>query len=262
MLEFLNHPIINKSFKIILCIIVSYVIYEIIKTLMNKRNTQNMRKRKKTIRKLILNIIKYLIITFALLAILSILGVNVTSILAGLGIVGVVLGLALQDIMKDIFSGISIILEEQFDIGDYVIINNFEGNVIDLGLKSTKIKNIRGEIKIISNRTITEVTNLSKTTPAVLIDIPIPYEIKNTLADKTINNIIIRASKEIENLQDNIELLGLDEFKDSYISYRLKMLVGIDKQWMAKRQINRIIKEEFDKSKISVPYNIIEVKNG
>lgn len=262
MIEFISHPIISRAIKILLCIAASYVIYEIIKTLMSKRNTANMHKRKQTIRKLILNMIKYAIIIFTTLAILSILGVNVTSILAGLGIAGVVLGLALQDIMKDIFSGISIILEEQFDIGDYVTINNFEGTVIDLGLKSTKIKNLKGEVKVISNRTITEVINASKSIPNIIMDIPISYEITNELAEKTINNIIKRATKEVDVLKGDIELLGINEFKESYIAYRLKVPVKYDEQWRIKRNLNKIIKEEFDKEKISIPFNIIEVKNG
>lgn len=262
MFNFLHLSVVKKILEIILCLVVSYVIYNTIKTLMNKRDTKNMKKRKQTIRKLILNILKYTIITFATIIILSIIGVDVTSILAGLGIAGVVLGLALQDVMKDIFSGISIILEEQFDIGDYVTINNFEGYVIDLGLKSTKLRNMNGEVKIISNRTITEVVNASKSTPNILLDIPISYEITNTLADTTIDNIIKRATKEIEDLKGNIELLGLQEFKDSCIAYRIKVPVKFDRQFQIKRDINRIVKEEFDKAKISVPYNIIEVKNG
>ena len=72
---------------------------------------------------------------------MTVYGVDVTSVLAGLGIVGVVLGFALQDLAKDIIAGFSIIFENQYAIGDTISINGFKGEVIFLGLKTTKIKN-------------------------------------------------------------------------------------------------------------------------
>lgn len=262
MIDFLHIPIISKLLQIICCLIISYIIYEIIKTIMNKRNTTKMKKRKQTIRKLILNIIKYTIIIFASLIILSILGVNVTSILAGLGIVGIVLGLALQDIMKDIFSGISIILEDQFDIGDYVEINGFEGTITELSLKSTKIRTYENVIKTISNRTIESVTNYCKSNINLAINIPIPYEITTKKAEELIDKIIDKITKEISDLTGEIINWNLNKFEGSYVKYTILVPVKPEDQFMIKRQINKIIKEEFDKSKISIPYNIIEVKNG
>lgn len=262
MLEFLKIPLVSKSLQIIICLSVSYIVYETIKTIMNSRTTITMKKRKKTIRKLILNIIKYAIIIFSTLAILSILGVNITSILAGLGIVGIVLGLALQDIMKDIFSGISIILEDQFDIGDYVEINGFKGTIIELSLKSTKIMTYENVIKTISNRTIDEVTNYSKSNINLTINIPFPYEITPKKADNQIEKIIKRINKEVVHLTNDVINWGLNNFEESHIKYTILVPVKQEEQFSCKRQINRIIKEEFDKSKISIPYNIIEVKNG
>ena len=212
--------------------------------------------------KIIQNIVKYVVIILVGATILNILGVNVTSIVAGLGVVSVILSLALKDVMQDILAGLSIIFEDQFDIGDLVEINGFTGTVIDLGLKSTKIKSYENTIKIISNRSIIEVINYSKTNPNVIIDIPIPYEIDNKQTDKVIDKIIKRTEKEVETLKGNIENWGLNEFKDSCISYRIFVPVKQDTQFSTKRKINRIIKEEFDKENISVPYNIIEVKNG
>ena len=71
-----------------------------------------------------------------------------------------------------------------------------------------------------------------------------------------------RIEKDITTLKGNVELWGLNEFKDSSISYRLFIPVQVEKQFETKRKVNRIIKEEYDKENISVPYNIIEVKNG
>lgn len=255
--------IIDKNIHlIIIYIIIGFIIYNIIKSVIDRRTQRVKRNHQKTMYKLIQNIIKYVILILVLVSVLNILGINVTSIVAGVGIASIVVGLALQDVMTDILSGISIVLEDQFDVGDYVSINGFEGTVLELGLKSTKIKNYQNTVRIISNRKITEVTNYSKANPKISIDIPISYDINNNQADRVIKNILKRIEKEVENQKDSVELLGLQEFKESSISYRILVSTKINEQFKAQRQINRIIKEEFDKEKISVPFNIVEVRNG
>lgn len=260
--DFLKFIIDKDVHLIIIYILLGWVVYQIIKGIIIRNTKRLKKKRQKTMQKLIENIVKYVVIVLVGATILNILGVNVTSIVAGLGVVSVILSLALKDVMQDILAGLSIIFEDQFDIGDLVEINGFTGTVIDLGLKSTKIKSYENTIKIISNRSIIEVINYSKTNPNVIIDIPIPYEIDNKQTDKVIDKIIKRTEKEVETLKGNIENWGLNEFKDSCISYRIFVPVKQDTQFSTKRKINRIIKEEFDKENISVPYNIIEVKNG
>lgn len=262
LLDFLKYLIDKDIHLIIIYIVLGWLIYEIIKTIINRHTKKLKKKRQITMQKLIQNIVKYVIIILVAATVLNIIGVNVTSIVAGLGVASVILSLALKDVMQDILAGFSIILEDQFDIGDLVEINGFTGTVIDLGLKSTKIKSYENTVKIIANRTIVEVINYSKSNPNLVIDIPMPYEIDNKLADKIIAKIIKRIEKELTTLKGEIELLGLNNFAPSNIDYRMIVPVKVDSQFAAKRQINRIIKEEYDKENISVPYNIIEVKNG
>lgn len=260
--DFLKFIVDKDIHLIIIYIVLGWLTYQIVKGIIIRNTKRLKKKRQKTMQKLIQNIVKYTIVILVSATVLNILGVNVTSIVAGLGVMSVVLSLALKDVMQDILAGLSIIFEDQFDIGDLVEINGFTGTVIDLGLKSTKLKSYENVVKILANRNIAEVINYSKASPNLVIDIPIPYEIKNKQADQIIDKIISRITKELQSLKGNVELWGLNEFKDSSISYRILVPVKVDAQFSAKRQINRIIKEEYDKENISVPYNIIEVKNG
>ena len=259
---FLKYLIDKDIHLIIIYVVIGFIVYNIIKTLMDKQTKRIKNNHQKTMHKLLQNIVKYVIIILVLIAVLNILGINVTSIVAGVGIASVVVGLALQDIMTDILSGISIVLEDQFDVGDYVEINGFEGTVLELGLKSTKIKNYQNTVRIIANRTITEVTNYTTANPKFVAAVPISYDIDNKKADKVINNILKRIEKEVENQKESAQLLGLNSFNESDISYRILVSVKVNEQFRTKRQINRIIKEEFDKEGISVPFNIVEVRNG
>ena len=150
MLEVLEKVLIPQIYLPIIYICIAIILNSVLKrvidkVIIKKQNTFNKNsynyKKTETFKVLIKNIIKYIIIIFLILSILTVYGVDVTSVLAGLGIVGVVLGLALQDLAKDIIAGFSIILENQYAIGDTISIGDFKGEVIFLGLKTTKIKN-------------------------------------------------------------------------------------------------------------------------
>ena len=144
----------------ILVICISILINGVIKNVVHrffhitkKRLTTKEEKRTITVVSLITNIIKYIIILIDVIIILGIYGIPTTSIIASLGAVGVVLGLALQDTLKDFVSGFFMITENQYRMGDWVDIGNFQGEVINIGLKTTQIRAYTGEVKIISNRT-------------------------------------------------------------------------------------------------------------
>ncbi len=134
-------PIIYICFAILLNGICKRVIGTIIKSKQKNLNKNSYNyKKTETFRVLMNNIIKYVIILFLVLAILTVYGVNVTSILAGLGIAGVVASLALQDLAKDIIAGMGIILENQYAMGDTISINGFKGEVVFLGLKLLELE--------------------------------------------------------------------------------------------------------------------------
>ena len=107
---------------------------------------------------------------------LEVYNVDTKSLIASLGVFSLVVGLAVQDTLKDFISGITIILENQFEVGDNVTISGFRGDVIYMGLKTTKIKSYEGEVFMIANRNITEVINHTVSNDLAIIDIPIAYE--------------------------------------------------------------------------------------
>lgn len=258
--KILDFIIKQQLYLFVIYIVLGIIIYQIIKKIINKGKFKN--KRQKTIRNLIMQIIKYTIIIITLILCLSLFGINVTSFIAGLGIIGVVVGLALQDIMKDILSGMFIIFEDQFDVGDLIEINGFSGEVLDLGLKTTKIKNYQGKIKIISNRNITEVINYSKSNSVAIIDVPVSYEEDLEKLNKIFSKIINKIDKEIKEVKEKAQLLGINNFADSAIIYRISVETQPAEQISVERQIRKIIIEEFNKEEISIPYNKIEVING
>ena len=256
-------PIIYICIAIILNSVLKRVIDKVI---IKKQNTFNKNsynyKKTETFKVLIKNIIKYIIIIFLILSILTVYGVDVTSVLAGLGIVGVVLGLALQDLAKDIIAGFSIILENQYAIGDTISIGDFKGEVIFLGLKTTKIKNYEGQVKIIANRNAVEVVNYSMEDSLAVVDIDVSYEENNDKVEKVLSNLAEELSDNLPKLKGKVEVLGIQELSSSSVKYRIVAPTVSMEHFGVARKIRKAVKERLDKENIKIPYPQIEVHHG
>lgn len=219
-------------------------------------------KKSQTVLALSKAIVKYVVIMITILSILTVYGVNVASILAGLGLLGAVIGLALQDILKDVFAGIGIILENQYAIGDNIEIDHFRGEVISLGLKTTKVKNYQGAIKVFANRNITEVINYSLASSLAIVDVSVAYEEDLKKVEKVLTDLAEELSESLENLEGPVEVLGITDLSDSSIVYRLTVETRPVENFQIERQIRRAIKDRFEAKKIKIPYPQIEVHHG
>lgn len=249
----------------VIIILVSIFLYFTLKFIIKKIFSIRIRKvdpkRSKTVMALTNNIVKYLIIIVAVLSVLNVYGIDTTTIIASLGIVSLVLGLAIQDTIKDFISGVTILSEDQFSVGDYVTINSFSGYVVSLGLKTTKLRAYTGEIKFISNRMITEVINHSIDYSLALIDISIPFEQNIDKAMKVLKDMCFDLNGKIDGLKGDLEVLGVEKFLDSGIVIRITAKTEPMKQYQIKREILKNIKEVFDKNKINIPYNHLVISN-
>lgn len=238
------------------------VIKSVIKRIMKLKMTGIDVKRKKTIMGLMINVIKYLFMAICAIMILSVYGVNTSAIVTSLGAVGVVVGLAFQDIIKDLLSGISIIFENQYSVGDTVTISGFKGEVISIGLRSTKIKAYTGEVNIISNRNIIEVINHSYSMSMAIVDIQVSYDEDLDKVEKVLTKLFIRLNDEIEFLKKPINILGVNSLDSSGITYRISVETEAMKHIEVQRILMKEIKKEFDKQKITIPYNQLVIHNA
>jgi len=261
-LEFLSK---KQVYGTLIILASTYFIYKIIIHLLNKIEIKSKdeldRKRKITLIVLFKNIIKYILIILLIIVLLNLYGVNTSSLIAGLGIAGVAIAFGLQEALKDIVSGIGIILDNYFVVGDVVDYEGFIGTVTEFGLKSTKIKKASGEVLIIANRNIDRVINISQEKGVLIIKIPTAYEEKYDKVEKVLKDMLENV---IEKYTDIVEVdyLGIDSFCESCINYSIKIVCKRMTQWDMKRNILKEIKLTYDKNKIKIPYNQLEVHNG
>lgn len=130
--------------------------------------------RGRTICQLCGNIIKYSLILVGIYYCLSMLGVDTATLVASAGIFSLVIGLGAQSLINDILAGLFIIFEGQFHVGDIVTIGDWRGTVVSVGLRTTRVENSYGDIKSISNHTVTSCINMTQKPSIAQVDMPIP----------------------------------------------------------------------------------------
>ena len=249
----------NKFILPVVYIIIGVIIYNVIKAIIKKISKSRFADKKKvTIISLIRNVIKYLIMVFIVLAILDVYGVNTSGIIASIGVAGVIIGLAFQDIVSDFLAGLFILFDNQFALGDIVTIDGFKGEVIGLGLMSTKIKAVSGDVKILPNSSFRTVINHSMNDATLLVNIDVAYTTNIAKLEKTLKSMEEDVLK-INGVIGNYELLGINEFSTSSIKYLVSFKCKYNSQFQARRDFNMLIKKYFDTYHIEIPYSKVDV---
>lgn len=252
----------------IVYVIIGIIIFSIIKSIIKKATIRrkilkaSQRQRVETLTTVLVNIIKYIIVILVLIAILSVFGINVKSILAGLGITTALIGLAFQDLAKDLIAGFTIITEGEYEIGDTIEYDGFIGEVVFIGLRTTRIRNFKGATKIIANHYMDNIINYSENNSLAIVDVLIAYETNEEKIEKTFNKVFEEIQPKLEFATKDIELWGVNDLADSGVIYRVAVETKPMKHIVTERILRKEIKKAFDKAGIKIPYTQIEVHNG
>lgn len=219
-------------------------------------------RREATLVKLLQNILTYTVYFIAIVMILSSLTIDVTGILAGAGILGLAVGFGAQNLVKDVIGGFFIIFEDQFSVGDYVRIGQFEGTVDEIGLRTTKILNWTGELYIIPNGNITEVTNFSLHNSVAIVDIFLGYEADLKKVETLIENVLEKLPEKYEEIVSPPSILGIQQLGASEVILRVTAETLPLQNWYIAREIRKAVKLELDAHKVDAPYQRIVMFSG
>ena len=185
--------------------------------------------------------------TWAVLAILDQAGVNVAPLIASAGVVGVAIGFGAQSLVKDFFSGMFILIENQFGVGDTIQVGDVVGDVEEMTLRITTLRDIDGALWYIRNGDIDQVGNHSARFSTARLQIPVSVMADPDKVSATIEATAKRAIHD-EPIRDLVmgepEMLGASEFNPTYVSFRLAVQTMPGQQWTVARYLNhRILKD-------------------
>lgn len=217
-------------------------------------------KRVHTLQKLFKSAISYSLYFIGIITCLSLLGVDITAVIAGAGILSLAVAFGAQSIVQDLMSGLFIILENQYAVGEYVKIGSIIGKVEEIGLKTTKISTYNGEIMVIPNGKIAELSNYSRRAQRGFVDVGIAYEENIDQAISVIETACAQINQEFaEIIEEPATVLGVTDLAASSVNLRTTFTVFQWKQVPVERALRKAIKEALDQAEIEIAYPKVEI---
>ncbi|HNA99324.1 MAG TPA: mechanosensitive ion channel family protein [Marmoricola sp.] len=193
----------------------------------------------------------------ALVMVLSELGVNVAPILASAGVVGVAIGFGAQSLVKDFLSGISMMLEDQYGVGDVVNLGQVTGTVEHVGLRVTRLRDVNGTVWYVRNGEILSVGNQSQNWARTVLDISVSYSEDLTRVQELLHDVAeqLHHDEEFSSVVlEEPDVWGVQSMSADAVVIRLTMKTAPMEQWRVARELRQRIKTRFDEEGISMPH--------
>ncbi len=261
-LKFISHFAVHgpQAVKIIGIFFSSRVVVELANLIVDSsvikvdHLTQAEQQRRRTLVPLIKSILGYLIYFAAFVMMLSVLKVNLAPILAGAGVVGLVVGLGAQSVVNDVVTGFFIIFENHFMVGDFIETGHARGVVEAIEIRTTRIRDPGGQQHILRNGQIGEVVNFSKGYTRAVVDVGVAYD---SDLDK-VYRVLRQTGQELKETNTNVleptKVNGLDNFGESDLTIRTVTQVQPGHHLDVARDLRKRIKEAFDREGIEIPF--------
>jgi small conductance mechanosensitive channel len=258
----------GHGLRIVIIIIGAFIVRQIVGSLVDKfirriikpdqfSDSENEKRREDTLIKVVDDILGVFIWTTAGLMLLSEIGLNIGPLLAGAGIVGIAIGFGGQYLISDFLGGLSVILENQYRVGDIICINGTCGKVEDVSLRITTLRDLDGTVHYISNGNIKQVSNRTRQFARVNLNIGVAY---NSDLEKVIS-VVNRVGQEMaddpawkEHIIKAPYFWRVEDFADSAIVIKILGETKPMKQWDVTGELRKRLKIAFDKEGIEIPF--------
>jgi small conductance mechanosensitive channel len=200
---------------------------------------------------------RYLTIFTGLLFVLTAWGVDSTTLLASIGLLGLVISFGAQSIIEDVISGLFLIIEKQFSVGDIILIDDFRGKVMEIGLRTTKFLDLaNADLKIVNNSQVKNVINASINASTAVAEVGVSYETDVETLEALLQKEFIPDFKKkyADILEGDFTYLGVSALADSSVNLKFGAKVKETDRPKTIRLINREFKIFCDKNKIDIPF--------
>lgn len=265
--DLMKNAIIAKLVTIALAIIAGYILIKLAGKGLEKLLTKNKDTRVtnaakvKTVSRLLYSIIKFVVIFIVVNIILDSVGINTSSLIATAGIGGIAIAFGSQTIIQDFIMGIFILIDDRIRVGDWVIAAGCEGEVEQLNLRTTVIRDFNGSVHIIPNSQIASVQNFNRGNNLAQVTFSLPYEVSLKEAKEIIDSVAdkLKTDPNFEGkITKGFEFFEISSFET--FSYLVKMTATTKEgyQWMYQRAARALIKEEMEKRNIKASKEGIE----
>ena len=211
-------------------------------------------RRTDTTRTIVTSVVSYIGWFIIVAVVLGIFGLDITSILAAAGVVGIAVAFGAQTMFKDLLAGLFIWAEKSLIVGDVVTINDLSGTVEEISIRVTRIRNYNGNVFIIPNGDIRAITNMSRGFKRAIVNVPCPYEENQERLVAMVREEMAVAAKEIEGIDSVPEVMSIVSFEPNACTLQIAVPCPVGQHWRVERDIRSRVKARFDKEGIVMPH--------
>jgi len=258
---------------IVVAIVIFFICHWIIPSIMKKSVAHRMtgeaeeeiQKRTDTLSSILVKIAGIIIAVIAIITILPEFGVNIATLIAGIGVGGLAIAFAAQNLVRDFITGFFIILEDQYRIGDVVSIAGVAGAVEEIGLRRTVLRGVDGNVHSVPNGKVDMSTNMTKKFSRVDLNISVGYGENLKRVIDTINKICQEMAEDPQWKDDFIStpsVLRVDKLGDSGIDIKILGDTKPSRQWPVMGELRLRLKDTFDNEGIEIPWPHTKVYFG
>jgi len=248
-------------FQIIAIVLIMALLYNLIRWILEKIHPKT--GKGKSAHSMVESFAIYAIALVALIWCLSAIGVNLSTIFASIGIVALIIGFAAESLIEDIITGLFLVFEDEFNVGDIIEYNGFRGTVTKIGVRVTCLQDAGGNVKIVNNSDIRNVLNKSKALSAAVTDAPISYAADLANAEEVLKGILETMPELYPDIFKEVpSYIGVQTLDTSSVNLRVVAHVDESNIFSAIRLMNREIKVGFDKAGVEIPFQQVVIHNA
>ena len=237
----------------VLILLAMFAVEGLLIFLLNLLKPKNNRAR--TLVSLIKNMLRYAVILAAICIALTMFNVDIVTILAGLGILALIIGFGAESLIADIVTGMFILIDNQYNVGDIIEVDGFRGTVTEINVRSTVLTDVGGNVKIINNSDMKNVLNRSDNFSKSVSDFAIPYETDLEELEKKIPDLLEEIYQNNQPLMKaKPDYLGLNKLDDSAVVLRFTVDVAEGDIFAGARALNHDLFIGMRKLGIEVPF--------
>ena len=210
---------------------------------------------------IIASFLKWAIAIAVIMIILNVWGVDTTTLVASAGVLTLVIGLGAQSLIADIVAGVFIVFEGEYEVGDIIVLDGWRGTVIEIGIRTTKVEDAGGNIKIVNNSEIKAVINQTKDDSIAKCYLNINYEEDIDRVEAAIAKDLPEASKQLQNTLGDIQYKGISEFSNNGVTLFFIVKVKEVDVYQTQREMNKVLMQLLKKNNISLAYQNVVIHN-
>ena len=241
--------------ELIQCVIDIFLVLDISKILRTIFRAQiNKSDRRKTVVTLLDGLVKYGCAIAVIIFVLKACGVDTEALIASVGVLTLIVGLGAQTLIADIIAGMFIIFENEFNSGETISIDNFRGKVIEIGIRSTKLLDAAGNIKIINHSNIVNVVNLSRELSLAVVDCDFPYDVPIEHIEKLFEKNFDGIKERIPAIVEGPYYKGVTLYKDSNVTVKIVATCHEDDRFQVQRDLMREYRSILTNEGIDISY--------